>query len=506
MKKRFGKRVLSFALLLVFLFSYSVAEACTAVYVGKKVSTDGTVMIARSEDQGNGAYNKMFLVVPRVENQPGRTMDDVNGFSYPLPTTTYKHTIVPDYSEGGDGPYYGACTNEYGVSITGTVTAYANPKAEAADPCTEKGLREAVLPGLVAATSKTAREGVERVGEVIEKYGSAENNIIMIADQKEAWYMEIYNGHQWAAVKMPEDKVAVYGNQFMLEFIDPEDKENVMYSKELFTLPEKKGFAVMEDEKMNLVKTYSEPLEDNANLRTWGGHHFLSPATAKDYKTDRRYPLFYTPAKRVSPLDVMNILRYRYEDTPYNINLPKNKDLRAIGVERQSQIHVIQVNSSYPREISALQWLALGNAEHSVFLPSFSGIEDTHEAYKVDGEIYDPQGAYWKFKRLCTLAEQNRDLYGKGVRDFWSSRETQMLKEMKEAEKKMKELYAKDPKEAKDYVTQLAKDTAQRAFDDSDKMYLALFTYVMDKTGMKESKIKEPFRFLTEEEPTAQER
>lgn len=93
MKRSFGLKTIALALSFVLLFSYTMAEACTAVYVGKKVSTDGTTILARSEDQGNGAYNKMFVVVPRVENKPGRTFDDVNGFSYPLPATTYSEGV-----------------------------------------------------------------------------------------------------------------------------------------------------------------------------------------------------------------------------------------------------------------------------------------------------------------------------------------------------------------------------------------------------------------------------
>lgn len=189
------------------------------------------------------------------------------------------------------------------------------------------------------------------------------------------------------------------------------------------------------------------------------------------------------------------MLRYRYEDTKHNANLPANKNVRAIGVERQSQIHVIQVNDSYPKESSALLWLALGNAEHSVFLPSFSGIQETHPAYQVDGENYDPKGAYWKFKRICALAEQDRELYGKGVRDFWEKEEARLYGEMKIAEKNMKSLYAKDPKEGGAYVTKLAHDTAQHAFDQADRLYPQLLTYVMDKTGMKREWIEEPFTF-----------
>ena len=96
-------RVLSVTLAGAMLRSTS-ALACTGVYVGKDVSDQGTYLIARSEDQGQGDYNKMFQVQPRVENVPGRFITDTaTGFQIPLPATTYKYTYVPDYTRGDDG-------------------------------------------------------------------------------------------------------------------------------------------------------------------------------------------------------------------------------------------------------------------------------------------------------------------------------------------------------------------------------------------------------------------
>lgn len=486
-------RVLAFAMVLAMLLGTTSSFACTAVYVGKDVSTDGSTIIARSEDQGTGAYNKMFFVVDRVENVPGRTIDDVQGFSYALPATTYKYTIVPDYSAGGDGPYFGACTNEYGLSISGTVSAYPRVELEKVDPMIEGGLREAVLPGIVAATCKTAKEGVELLASIIEERGSEEGNVIMLADKKEAWIFEVYSGHLWAAQKMPTDKVAVFGNQYMIGEVDPTDTENFMFHKDLFKVAEENGWTTEVNGKVHLAATFAEPREDYSNMRTWMGHKLLAPSTVGEYETAELYPLFYAPDDKVSVLEVMDVLRNRYEGTKFDASLPGNEELRVIGVERQSQIHAIQVKEEYPDEISALQWLALGNAEHSVFLPNFSGINDTYKAYKVDGEDFDVNGAYWKFKRICTLAEQNRSFYGQGVKDYWNFYEEALYAEMQEAEKEMIALYAKDPEAAKAYVTELHMDIAAKAMKDADHLFDELQFFVMDRFGRTAAKLGNAF-------------
>ncbi|MBO5521782.1 MAG: C69 family dipeptidase [Eubacterium sp.] len=70
---------------------------------------------------------------------------------------------------------------------------------------------------LIVCQSATAREGVEKLAQILDTYGSSECNIAFIADQKEAWYVEMYTGHQYAAVLLPRDKVSVFGNEFTLE-------------------------------------------------------------------------------------------------------------------------------------------------------------------------------------------------------------------------------------------------------------------------------------------------
>lgn len=486
-------KILALTLAATMIIGTTSSFACTAVYVGKDVSQDGSTILARSEDQGTGAYNKLFLVVDRVENVSGRTMDDVQGFSYPLPATTYKYTMVPDTEGMGDGPYMGACTNEYGLSISATVSASPKPEVEEIDPFVEGGLREAVLTGIIAGTCKTPKEGIEKLASIIEEYGSQEGNVIMLADQKEAWIFEVYSGHLWAAQKMPDDKVAVFGNQFMIEGVDPFDTENFMYQKDLFTMADKNRWTVKVNGKTHLSATFGEVREDYSNMRTWMGHKLLAPETIGDYRKEAMYPLFYTAARKVSALDVMDVLRNRYEGTPYDASLPENQDLRVIGVERQSQIHVIQIKDNYPQEISALQWLAFGNAEHSVFLPSFSGINDTYKAYKVGGEDYNEDGAYWKFKRICTLAEQNRSFYGQGVKDYWNLYEENLYDDMKVAEQKMLRLYAEDSTKAKNYITDLHMQISEAACNDADHLYEDLLFFMMDRFGRAPKMLGGPF-------------
>lgn len=159
-----------------------------------------------------------------------------------IPATTYKYTATP-YMKSATA-YNGAdcdaaaCTNEYGVSMTMSVSAYLNNDSLKADPLVDGGLAEDSAVDLVVCQSKTAKEAVDVLLGLVDKYGNGESNIAMIADQNEVWYVELYGGHQYAAVKMPKDKVSVFGNEFSLEYLS--DYEESVTSPNLTDLPEKK--------------------------------------------------------------------------------------------------------------------------------------------------------------------------------------------------------------------------------------------------------------------------
>ena len=356
-------RILSVLLAGTMLLSTS-ALACTGVYVGKDVSDQGTYLLARSEDQGQSDYNKMFLVQPRVDNVPGRFIEDTaTGFKIPLPDTTWQYTYVPDYTRGDDGMYPGSCTNEHGVSITGTVSTSTCEKWEEADPFIEPGLREAILPAAVAAVATSARNAVDVLLGYVDEYGSEEGNTVMICDQNEAWFVEIYSGHHYCAMKMPDDQVAVFGNHNMIGLVDPKatPEDGYIYSEGLFELIDELDLAVKDGELYHLAKSVTgNTREPYNNMRNWGGMKLLAPSLAGDtYDNDNFYPLFYAPDEKVSVLDVMDIYRYRYEGTPIDVNLEGQEGNRVISTTNSSQIHILQTFSDWPAQCSAINWIAL---------------------------------------------------------------------------------------------------------------------------------------------------
>ena len=491
--------VVVLTVMMTLLFTTGSIFACTNVYIGKDASADGTTVIARSEDQLASPYNKMFKVQPRVK-EAGRTFTDTGtGAVFELPELTYKYTYVPDSSDAGDGMYPACCSNEYGLGVIGTVTTEVSEAYQAQDPIVEDGgLREAVLPAMIACQAKTAREAVDVLAKLIEKYGSAEYNTLMFTDPEDAWFVEIYGGKTYCAMRMPTDCVAVHGNQNMIGVVDDQDTENFVFAPGLFEKIEAAGNVVKEDGKYNLVKSITGFRNEYANIRTWRGHALLAPSSLKAdeeegggfgawlsslfgggkddtaFDVETFYPLFYKPDKKVSIADVMNIYRDRYAGTEYDITDHTDPAIRPIGTNCSSDVHILQTLSDMPKDSCQLLWLSMANPEHSVFVPTFSGITDTRDEYQVDGSAVQENSAYWMFKRNCVLAELDRKTLSAGTIEFWQDRELEEIARVKDELPKIKEAYEKGTDEGRKYVTSLGLAEQARQLNNSTVLNRAL--------------------------------
>lgn len=170
MKKHYFRSAVA-ALLPLLLIAQPV-EACTGFIIGKKLTADGSTLVGRTEDLEPN-HNKNFVVRERVYNKKGAIFEDAaNGFQYPLPEISYKYTAVPDVTPD-QGIFDEAGFNEYGVSISATVSASANDKIQKVDPYVKDGLAESGLTSIVLPSVKTAREGVELIAKIVEEKGAA---------------------------------------------------------------------------------------------------------------------------------------------------------------------------------------------------------------------------------------------------------------------------------------------------------------------------------------------
>ncbi len=517
MKKRYKLLLMICPVVLALMFicaSATQADACTAVYVGSEASADGTVIMAKSNDYQD-VWANYVTITERVENKSGRTMpvDNDKTVFATLPDTTYRYTSTPwmesATAANGLGSDATVCTNEYGVAMIMSITSFSNAAALEADPLVEHGLSEFTAVDLVTCQSATAREGVEVLLSLIDTYGSSEVNIALIADQKEAWYVEMYNGHQYAAVKLPDDKVCAFGNEFSLEYVS--DYSDCILSEELESLAKDNGFAVYgKNGELNLLSTYSgdEVVTNYSHMRTWIAHQIMAPTAYGDYDKGELYPLCFSAEEKVSLLDVMEIMRNRYEGTEYSPDETGRTDMRVIGTDTALSVHIAQIYPDLPADMSCVTWESTGPALYGVFVPVSNAATSISEPYSRSQTadevgVFDTQlYPYYRFKELNTLGvEKNAyKIYGEPVRAYWHQAEVLMTESMQTVLKNAASLG--DSKAAKQYITDYCNAVQEQAFDDAGQLLNDVRWYMSKNSNtMKNGRNPETHEVIDELKP-----
>ena len=458
-------------LLALLLLLPSLASACTTVIVGREVSADGSFIFGRTDDTHTIGKEQVVTVPAVTMDTPNVFVDQFNGFTMTLPSQGCQYVMTPRSESAHTGIWAESAINEYNVAISATETIVAKPEALTADPYVENGIAESNIPTLIIPYVKTALEGVKRLGELVSEYGSAEGNGVVFADANEAWYIEIYTGHQWLAIKLPQDKVAVIPNAAVIGCADIEDTENVMASPNFWELAKENSFLVESDGKPHAAMTYGvdrfEPMYlKGCQYRFWGARHFLAPSQTGDIDLSAYYEAFFTPDQKVSIADCMELMRYRYEDTAHNSNV--NKECRPIGVNYTEAAHLFWFRKQSP----TVEWVAMANPEFSVFLPLYGNLTSTPEAYSKDSLIYNEDTAYFRFRGLSNLCVEDRKRYGTNVRKYWKAMETQLIADMTE----MDQTYMDSGYDG-DVAATLFAGIAKEAMDAAGR----LFNQVMDQ-------------------------
>ena len=124
--------------------------------------------------------------------------------------------------------------------MTATETITSNARVQGADPLVKEGIGEEDLVTLVLPYIRSAREGVERLGALLERYGTYEMNGIGFQDLEEIWWFESIGGHHWIAKRVPDECYVVMPNQQGIDFFDLADafgaKEEHLCSADLLDL------------------------------------------------------------------------------------------------------------------------------------------------------------------------------------------------------------------------------------------------------------------------------
>lgn len=457
---------------------------CTTILVGKAASYDGSTIIARNDDSGAGSYTPKKYAVVHPEEQPRIYKSVISHVEIELPDDPMRYTCVPN-ALSGEGIWAASGVNAANVAMTATETITSNPRVLGADPlvCYEPadgdkpekagGIGEEDIVSITLPYIKSAREGVIRLGSLLEQYGTYEMNGIAFQDVDEIWWLETIGGHHWIARKVPDDVYVVMPNQFGMDEFDLADaigaQNEFMCSADLPEFIEKYHLNV-ENMECVMLRNISQTGElqdkdenddcgqevDSTNNETdssdgtytsiicprdifgshddadhvyntpraWFMERTLNPNSAVWDGPDADFtpvsddiPWCMIPEKKITMEDVKYVLSSHYQGTPYDpYGNYGDKSLRgayrSIGVNRTDFMSAIQIRPYADEDSSAIQWLAFASNAFNVMVPFYTNVDEVPEYLANTSAEVSTDNFYWTSRMIAAMADAS---YAKSV-------------------------------------------------------------------------------------------
>jgi dipeptidase len=405
--------------------------ACTTILVGKKASYDGSTLIARNDDSPSGVFCAKKLVVVTSDKQPRHYKSKLSKFEIDLPNNPLSYTSCPSV-DTKEGIWAASGINSENIAMSATETITSNPRVLGADPLFKRakdgtfagGIGEEDLVVLVLPYIHSAKEGAQRLGSLLEKYGTYENNGIAFSDQNEIWWLETIGGHNWIARRVKDEKYVVMPNQFGLDVFDLEDafgaqKEN-MCSKNLKSLIKDNFLDLNLDGEFNPRLAFGSH-DDSDHIyntpRAWFMERYFNPRTFIWDGDDATYkpecddiPWSLVPERKITVEDVKYILSSHFQGTPYD---PYSKDLtnplkgkyRPIGVSRTSFMSISQIRPYMPKEFMAIEWICFGSNVHNAIIPIYTNTTSIPNYLSKTTLKVDTNNFYWASRLIGAMSD-----------------------------------------------------------------------------------------------------
>ena len=456
---------------------HKLPSECTTIIIGQEQTADGSMIVARSEDW-DAMEAKNYEIFEGTDNGPREFVAKDSPFRCELPEKALGYSALSPYNLHGH--WGSAGFNTAGVGMSATESIFSSDEILKHDPLVENGVAENSVFNITLPYVHTAREGVERLGMLIEKYGIAEGFGIGFVDSKEIWYLETACGHRWLACRMPKDQYFVTGNQSRFRTYDPNDKENYLASADLIEFAEKHGLYNPAQGAFDFHEAYARDIKLDTTYnypRVWGLQQFFSPEIKNDV-TKNTFPVFAKAAHKVTLTELRTAFRFHYDNTehdPYLNSNPK-EPYRPVSIFRTTQTHLLQVRPELPQAIGCVNYVAMGMADLGVFLPLYQGITSYPEAYtKGNGESSD-DSAYWKFRKIMVLGMTNYNKYAPVIKEAYANFEAETDQRQREMEEEYLRIYKTQPLHAQDLLQAFSDKILNSALDLADRLQEKLFT------------------------------
>lgn len=473
LKLNLFRRVLALSAILLVIGSASHVWACYAVVVGKEASTDGSVLVGHNEQNG-GRRILNFRRIPRQRFEDGAVVLLRRGGT--LGQVREANALL--WSENPGLEFSDAYLNEWGVAIVSDGCPTREESYQ--DLVNRREIRDGgigyMLRRLVAQRAKTAKEGVEIAGELIERFGYVDSGrTYIIADPNEAWLLSVVRGRRWVAQRVPDDAVVLLPNVHVIREVDPKDSNNFLASSDLIDYAIKRGwFDPSGDEPFDFRRAYRTERNDPPDLRQYLGHRIVT-GRYLPWPPKEPLPFAVKPARKLSVADLIRLLRDHRGSAPICSPLTQ-------------EAAVFQLRGDMPREIGCVYWRTTAEPCISVLTPWYLGITETPRCYYRPTDLntqlsldhhfspplgtfdLDPELAWWKFMSLQGIVHEDYENRVKIVHPVWEDFENREFAEQPTVEEHVLQSIEADGNAVHAYLTQYCADLALEACQEADKL------------------------------------
>jgi len=467
------KKTVGIILFLVVFSLNALAEEhsfnCYSIVAGKNTTVDGSVLFGHNEDNARKFVSGMWRV-DGVDYTSDAFVKLENGTRIPqvARTSSFLWLQMPEreYSDG--------LVNEYGVAI---VTDNC-PSREDNPELTSGGIGGPVLRRLVIERAKTAREGVEILGQLIDSYGyTASGRTMIICDGNEGWLVAMVNGKHWVAQRVPDDEVAMIANTYTITTVDLSDTENFLGSADIINYAVKRGWYDPKDGPFSFEAAYADPdvrMMPGNTHRHWSGLRHVVKGSLP-LPEDERPPFSVTPKKKLDVNDIAAVLRDHYEGASYETTemISHKRHTTTICQPGTNSSSIFQLRADMPVEIGTVWWLAMWQPCSTPYMPVYLG------SLTVPPELgFDPQSdgtcpfcvvspefghAYRVFSDFSAFADKEYVSQMDNVRDMWSGYERSSSNMQTVLEESALKLWESDRAGALELITRYSHGAVSRA-------------------------------------------
>ena len=153
--------------------------------------------------------------------------------------------------------------------------------------------------------------------------------------------------------------------------------------------------------------------------RAWYMQRFLNPYDEQwdgqdaDHKpVSDDIPWARQPERKITIEDVKYVLSSHYQGTPYDpygkLGDQRTRHMfRPIGINRQSQLAVMQIRPYRPQVSRAIQWIAYGSNPFNTLVPFFPNVNSTPKYLEDTTTRVTSENFYWENRIIAALCDSS---------------------------------------------------------------------------------------------------